>query len=202
MHTIQHIQNFLISLALAVLLLFYISYVQAVFTAPTAQPSNANRATPITLGSVTQEKLGTIEAENFSVTNGIILGGVGRTVGDGWPTGTNTTGCYMNVVRVGQPKMNTFTSDSMYGVNDMASCEDYLTTQAKADGWFATGEDNCDAYDNDCDSTSPYLSFCQYARWECANANLQICPSVESRHTYTGGLFTIPNTATPLPSSC
>lgn len=179
-----------------------ISYVQSAFTNPTTQPVEGNKSTPINLSIVTQEKFGTIEAENFSVTNGIVLGGVARTVGDGWPTGSNSASCYMNIVRVGQQKMNTFTSDSMYSVSEMASCEDYLTPEAKADGWFASGEDNCDAWDNDCDSTGPLLSFCQYARWECTNSNLQICPSVESRHTYTGGLFTIPSTSVPLPTSC
>lgn len=173
--------NLIKTAVLVVILSFFalgFSYIQAAYVGPVNNPPLGNVDAPVNLDDDFQDVVGGIEADAIGVSYGIALpgsppNGGSRTVADGWPTGTKTADCHLEVRRVDWTTgTRLFTEDVISIIGDTYEnypvCDDYLTPEAKAAGWAASGEDNClGTSGTDCSIMRP--STCMYTRLVCTS---------------------------------
>lgn len=182
-----------------------ISYIQAAFTFPTADPPSGNVPAPVNLSNVFQDKSGGFEANTIAVTNGFSLNGVNRLSASGWPTSgatTTTATCHLEVRRVDTTTKRFYdASGAQITAGQYPKCDDYLSTEAKADGWAHSGGDNCTTViSSDCGGVGGVPSACVYTRMVCDSA-LSMSPPVTSTSTYISSpinVVTIASTTIPL----
>lgn len=172
-----------------------VSYIEAAFSLPFLNPPLGNRDAPVNLGNTFQDVTGGLEADAVGVTYGISLGGINRTPAQGWPTSSGTANCNLEVKRVDiNTGSRTFAWDDGVNLNQYPLCDDYLTAQAKTEGWASTGLDNCLGTDGyDCGSTKRPSS-CMFTRLVCTGISVQ--PSLISTSTYAGGTISLPINST------
>ena len=195
-------KRYIASTTLLVLLLLAVlggtSYIQAVYTEPISDPPASNVDVPVNLDDDFQDVVGGIEASVIGVSYGIALPGSpptggSRTAVDGWPTGTDTASCHLEVRRVDwSGGVRTFELDTGASLGQYPTCNDYLTDTAKTtDHWAPTGADNCLGTDGtDCAVSAPQ-STCIYTRLVCPTGITVVDP-LFSTSTYAGGLITLP----------
>lgn len=173
------------------------SYIQAGYTPPVQNPPGGNVDAPINLDDDFQDITGGLEADAIGVTYGMSIGGVSRTAcpnppGDCYPPPTQTTSCHLQVRRVDWTTgTRTFTEDKgeeyLIPQSKTPVCDDYLTDQAKAAGWAASGEDNCMGTDGtNCSTMRP--STCMYMRLVCT-PSLQVSQPSAVSAQYSPGLY-------------
>ena len=74
----------LIIAIIVIAFVFLAAWAVSAFSEPVDSPPISNVPAPINVGSATQNKMGDLESENFTVRDGLTLGGVKRT---SWPEG-------------------------------------------------------------------------------------------------------------------
>ena len=74
----------LIIAIIVIAFVFLAAWAVSAFSEPVGSPPNSNVPAPINVGSATQNKMGDLESENFTVRDGLTLGGVKRA---SWPEG-------------------------------------------------------------------------------------------------------------------
>jgi hypothetical protein len=74
----------LIIAIIVIAFVFLAAWAVSAFSEPVGSPPSSNVPAPINVGSATQNKMGDLESENFTVRDGLTLGGVKRT---SWPEG-------------------------------------------------------------------------------------------------------------------
>jgi hypothetical protein len=199
-NTIKHATKTVIIAALFVVAL---GFLQAAYTGPTAVPPSQNRDIPINLSSSFQDKDGEIRADTIDVVSSICLnaGTVPATdCRSSWPTASGSVSCQLQVRRVTRSTgAHHFFTDpgllqSIYP-NKYPKCSDYLTSQALAAGWQATGGDNVTVDGN---GNPVWPSVCVYTRVYCSGAGLTLSQPTETFSTYSGPSYTIPLNSPPL----
>lgn len=177
-------------------------YIQAAYTAPTQDPPGGNVDAPVNVHTDFQDVIGGIQADVIGVSYGISLAGNNRTTADGWPAnGSGTADCHLETRRVDWTvSSRTFEGDSGVSQTQYPTCDDYLTSEAKAAGWAASGVDNClGTNGTQCDSlTRP--STCIYMRLVCASG-ITVSNPLVATSTYGGTPIALPvmsSTTNPL----
>lgn len=173
-----------------------ISHLQAAYQAPYANPPSSNRDAPIHLGTDFQNMTGGLEADGIGVTYGISLNGVNRTAAQGFASlATQSAACNLEVRRVDMTTgSRTFSWDDGVSLTQYPICDDYLTAQAKSEGWGSTGLDNCLGTDGYQCGASHRPSSCVFTRLVCTG--IAVSPSIISTSTYAGGTISLPITST------
>jgi hypothetical protein len=193
---VSAIYKHLVALLSAALLVFSVSSLQAVYQAPYANPPNGNRDAPVHLGTDFQDMTGGLEADGIGVTYGISLNGINRTAAQGFASlSTGSATCHLEVRRVDiTTGTRTFAWDDGVSLSQYPICDDYLTAQAKSEGWGSTGLDNCLGTDGYQCGSSHRPSSCVFTRLVCAG--IAVSPSLISTSTYAGGAIALPINST------
>lgn len=183
-------KNLFASIAIALVFVVGISYIQAGWTGPTTNPPSANVDVPINLSSTFQDKFGTIEATTIAAANTICLN-AGINSGDcitTWPSGgSGSASCHFEQREIHVSSGDRLFWDPGSSTTQYPTCDDYLTPEAKAAGWGASGGDDCEGvYSSDCQ----YPSMCTFTRLACSG--ITVAASTFSTSTYSGSPFTIP----------
>lgn len=186
----------IVGIVAGIIFISSVSFMQAAFTLPLQNPPNGNIDAPLNLSASYQDITGGLEVDSLGVTYGINLNGVPRLVGAGWPVGTGTANCNLEVRRVDwNTGSRTFAWDDGVSSTQYPLCDDYLTAEAKAAGWGSTGLDNCLGTDGYECGSSHRPSTCLYTRLVCPSG-ITVSPSLISTSTYAGGSISLPINST------
>lgn len=173
-----------------------LSNLQAAYQQPYANPPSSNRDAPVHLGTDFQDMTGGLEADGIGVTYGISLDEIERTAAQGFASlASQSASCNLEVRRVDiTTGTRTFAWDDGVSLSQYPICDDYLTAQAKSEGWGSTGLDNCLGTDGYQCGSSHRPSSCVFTRLVCAG--ITVSPSLISTSTYAGGTISLPITST------
>lgn len=184
---------------IAIVIVISSSYLHAAFSYPLDNPpttTNSPTYSPINLSSTFQSKLGPITAEIVAATYGINLNGESRTAEEGWPPADVMAQCRLETRRLSIDHWHLTTHPGVNQVDDQyPKCEDFLSDEAKADGWTTSGGDNCEGItSHDCAAVNYTAAGCVYIRLACDSGVVMTKP-INATSTWSVSPYYAPTAA-------